>query len=66
MLIGKMVRLRRYEKEDLDRVLGWINDREVTRFLAARYPFTRSGRGLDRPRLEATAGRRHGPSYRDA
>jgi RimJ/RimL family protein N-acetyltransferase len=41
MLIGKLVRLRRYEKEDLERVLGWINDREVTRFLAARYPFSR-------------------------
>jgi len=42
MLIGKLVRLRRFEKEDLERVLGWINDREVTRFLAARYPFSRA------------------------
>jgi RimJ/RimL family protein N-acetyltransferase len=42
MLIGKLVRLRRYEKEDLDRVLGWINDREITRFLSARYPFSRA------------------------
>jgi RimJ/RimL family protein N-acetyltransferase len=41
MLIGKLVRLRRYEKEDIERVLGWINDRELTRFLAARYPFSR-------------------------
>jgi len=42
MLEGILVRLRRYEKEDLDRVLRWINDREVTRFLAARYPLSRA------------------------
>ena len=42
MLTGKLVRLRKYEPEDVDRVLGWMNDREVTQYLAARYPFSRA------------------------
>src|SRR5438270_11200267 len=30
---GKLVRLRAYEKSDLDNVMLWVNDEEVTRFL---------------------------------
>ena len=30
---GKLVRLRAYEKSDLDAVMKWINDEEVTDFL---------------------------------
>jgi RimJ/RimL family protein N-acetyltransferase len=35
---GALVNLRPLEMSDLDRVHTWINDREVTRFLNARYP----------------------------
>ena len=38
MLVGELVRLRAFESTDLERVFTWINDREVTRFLTARYP----------------------------
>ncbi len=31
---GKLVRLRAYEKSDLDSIMKWINDEEVTDFLA--------------------------------
>ena len=31
---GKLVRLRAYEKSDLDSIMNWINDEEVTDFLA--------------------------------
>jgi RimJ/RimL family protein N-acetyltransferase len=41
VLQGELVRLRRYEPDDIDRVLRWINDPEVTQYLAARYPFSR-------------------------
>lgn len=43
MLRGKLVRLRALEMSDLERYLEWINDAEVTRFLAgpARYPVSR-------------------------
>jgi RimJ/RimL family protein N-acetyltransferase len=30
---GRLVRLRSYEKSDIDAVMKWINDEEVTRFL---------------------------------
>jgi len=42
MLEGKLVRLRPLDMGDLDRCLTWINDREVTRYLAARYPISRA------------------------
>jgi RimJ/RimL family protein N-acetyltransferase len=42
MLEGTLVNLRPLAAGDLDRVLTWINDREVTRFLAARYPISRA------------------------
>lgn len=42
MLTGKQVRLRAMEASDLERVYEWINDRDVTRFLMARYPMSRS------------------------
>jgi len=32
---GKLVRLRAYEKSDLDSIMKWINDEEVTDFLGA-------------------------------
>jgi RimJ/RimL family protein N-acetyltransferase len=40
---GKLVRIRAYEKSDLDAVMAWINDEEVTRNLGAPliYPMSR-------------------------
>ena len=32
---GKLVRLRAYEKSDLDAVMKWITDEEVTDFLGS-------------------------------
>jgi RimJ/RimL family protein N-acetyltransferase len=40
MLEGKLINLRAPEMDDLERNHRWINDREVTRFLAARYPMS--------------------------
>ena len=40
MLDGKLVRLRALEPEDAERAYRWINDREVTQFLMARYPYS--------------------------
>ena len=40
MLEGKLVRLRALESTDLERAHTWINDREVTRYLAARFPLS--------------------------
>jgi RimJ/RimL family protein N-acetyltransferase len=40
MLDGERVRLRAPEPEDAERAYRWINDREVTRTLMARYPFS--------------------------
>ncbi len=37
MIEGKLVNLRAPEMTDLDRNATWVNDREVTRFLAFRY-----------------------------
>ena len=37
MLEGTIVNLRAPEIDDLDRNTRWINDREVTRYLSARY-----------------------------
>ena len=42
MLEGNLVRLRALELSDLERVYSWINDREVTRYIAARYPMSRA------------------------
>ena len=42
MLEGNLVRLRALEPSDLERVYSWINDREVTRYIAARYPMSRA------------------------
>jgi len=41
-LEGKLVRLRPIELDDLERHVTWINDPEVTRFIAARYPISRA------------------------
>jgi RimJ/RimL family protein N-acetyltransferase len=43
MITGNLVRLRPYELSDLDRVCAWVNDPEVTRYLAGalRYGATR-------------------------
>jgi len=40
MIEGKLVRLRAVELRDADNAYRWINDREVTRNLMARYPFS--------------------------
>lgn len=40
MLHGQQVRLRAVEPGDLERAYTWINDREVTRYLTARYPLS--------------------------
>ncbi len=40
MFEGKMVRLRALEPTDAERAFLWINDREVTQFLMARYPMS--------------------------
>jgi len=40
---GERVSLRAIEPDDLDRYLVWVNDPEVTRWLALRYPIGREG-----------------------
>jgi RimJ/RimL family protein N-acetyltransferase len=40
MIEGKLVNLRAPEMGDLERNYRWINDREVTRWLAMRYPMS--------------------------
>jgi RimJ/RimL family protein N-acetyltransferase len=40
MLEGKLVRLRALEPTDAEKAFQWINDREVTQFLMARYPMS--------------------------
>ena len=40
MIEGKLVRLRAVEPGDAEDAYRWINDREVTRNLMARYPFS--------------------------
>ena len=40
MIEGKLVNLRAREMTDADRMTRWINDREVTRFMGARYPWS--------------------------
>jgi RimJ/RimL family protein N-acetyltransferase len=41
---GKLVRIRAYEKSDLDSLMSWVNDEEVTRNLGAPmiYPLSRA------------------------
>ncbi len=41
MLTGKLVRLRRWDPTDIDLALKWMNDPEVTYWLASRYPISR-------------------------
>ena len=41
MLEGQLVRLRALDATDLERAYKWINDREVTRYVVARYPMSR-------------------------
>ena len=40
MIEGKLVRLRAVEPADAERAFKWINDREVTQTLMARYPYS--------------------------
>jgi RimJ/RimL family protein N-acetyltransferase len=42
MIEGELVNLRAQELDDLERDLAWMNDREVTRFLNARYQLSRA------------------------
>jgi len=39
MLKGKIVKLRPYEREDIDSILEYLNDDEVSRFLMPGIPF---------------------------
>lgn len=42
MLKGKLVNLRAIEREDLDEIMKWVNDQEVTKYLTAfLYPISR-------------------------
>lgn len=41
MIEGNIINLRAQDAADVDRVLRWINDREVTRHLNARYQYSR-------------------------
>jgi RimJ/RimL family protein N-acetyltransferase len=40
VLEGRLVRLRALEPADAERAYKWINDREVTQYLMARYPYS--------------------------
>ncbi len=40
MLEGRLVRLRAMEPTDAERAYKWINDRDVTQYLMARYPMS--------------------------
>ena len=40
MLVGQLVNLRALEVTDAERVYRWVNDRGVTRFTSARYPYS--------------------------
>ena len=40
MLHGELVRLRSLEISDAERAHAWVNDREVTQFTSARYPYS--------------------------
>ncbi len=40
MIEGRLVRLRAVEPEDAENAFRWMNDREVTSGLMARYPFS--------------------------
>ncbi len=43
MLKGKLVNLRAVEKKDLEEIMKWVNDREVTKYLSAfLYPVSRA------------------------
>ena len=42
MIEGELVNLRAPEIDDVERDLAWMNDREVTRYLNARYPLSRT------------------------
>lgn len=52
---GKLVRLRAYDKSDLDALMKWVNDEEVTRFLGhlLTYPASRQ---QEEKFLESAAG----------
>lgn len=57
MLTGKQVRLRAIEPGDAERAYRWINDREVTRYLMARYPISMVG---EERWVEENAGKENG------
>jgi RimJ/RimL family protein N-acetyltransferase len=56
---GKLVRIRAYERSDLDSLMAWVNDEEVTRNLAAPMLFPLS-RVAEEDFLESNA-RGNGP-----
>lgn len=40
MILGERIRLRRIERDDLSRCVAWLNDPEVRRHLALRFPMS--------------------------
>ena len=42
MIVGKKVRLRAIEREDIPTFVRWLNDREVTRYLLVNSPFSKA------------------------
>jgi RimJ/RimL family protein N-acetyltransferase len=42
MIVGKKVRLRAVEREDIPRFVRWLNDREVTQFLLINSPLSKA------------------------
>jgi diamine N-acetyltransferase len=41
MIVGKKVRLRAIERDDIPRFVRWLNDREVTQFLLINSPLSK-------------------------
>ncbi len=54
---GKLVRLRGYERTDLDAVMKWINDEEVTQFLGGEILALPQSSIAEMKFIEASAGR---------
>ncbi|MGC1341725.1 MAG: hypothetical protein WA854_05330, partial [Candidatus Binataceae bacterium] len=54
---GKLVRLRGYEKTDLDAVMKWINDEEVTQFLGGEILALPQSSIAEMKFIESSAGR---------
>ena len=42
MLVGRKVRIRGMEESDMEKILEWMNDLEITQFLGTRLPISRT------------------------